>query len=415
MGYYDAYNAILSVQKSTPRDSRIALTKRSIESDFFASPSYYRVDAYLPSTPLSSTPLEVWILDDSDSKFQKQFISHPSQELDSGYLFYWPDMDQYYLTYIADKNLGDIYSRGTAMRCFSSIRWLDSDGNIREAWFCQLNTNSSTLGLNDGQVLIMPSERRQITVQNNQFTELINKEQRFIFDGRAWRTLNVDRLIDGIITLTVEEHQIDPARDNVDLRIADYYNSVHEKIIKILNGDFIQLSVGDITQLNVQVIDNGIVVDKPIEFESSDESIATVDENGLIVCLSEGNVVITASLTDDNKVFSKINIQVNAVAEDNYVITISGSDVCKSNQTQTYTAEVRNNGVVDNSKSVEWSLLADDKSSSTALALITLQTGTSCTIKANNNQQYGYVQLQARLIDDETVISFKRIQIKGLF
>lgn len=409
---YSGYSAYLSVNQTSVRDKNIVHTKRLIQSDFMNSPNYYQVPTYTPSTPLSSTPLDLWVLDDSETKDQKNIIAMPSLPLEMGYLHYW--QNNYWLTFITDKKLGDIYSRGTAIRCYSSIKWLDDDGIVREAWFFMKFDSPSNFGVEDGKVLIMPNERRTITIQNNEYTRKINKERRFIIDGRAWRTIGVDRLIDGLITLTLEENQINVATDNPELGIADYYNNLHVKTISILNGATIELNIGNTLQLNVQTMDNGTVVSEDVVYTSSDASIATVDENGLITSVNSGNVVITATLASDNTVTDSITVQVDPVVVNNYLINISGSDECKIGQFQTYTAEIRNNGVVDSTKIVAWSLLADDQIGATTLANITSQNETSCTIKANSNQQYGYVQLKATMVGDSSIVAYKRIKIRSL-
>lgn len=69
---------------------------------------------------------------------------------------------------------------------------------------------------------------------------------------------------------------------------------------------------------------------------------------------------------------------------------------------------------VTNNENVKWEIYADDKISSTTLAVITAQNSSACTVK-NNNSTSGYVQLKATLVSDETVFAWYRIQMKGLY
>lgn len=77
------------------------------------------------------------------------------------------------------------------------------------------------------------------------------------------------------------------------------------------------LDMADATtyQLSYTAIKNDIPVDSPaLSYASSDNTIATVDGNGLMTLLKEGNVVITATWTDGN----------NTTCETTIAITNSG-------------------------------------------------------------------------------------------
>lgn len=416
---YESFDAILSIRNNSPRDDRVDSGKRSVKSDFFNSPSYYQVSAYIPSTPLSSTPLDVWITDNSKLKSQKNIDAYPGQLLKSGYLIHWDTLDQYWLVIQNDDQVGDMYDRGIAQRCYSSIKWLDSTGTIREAWFCEPQSSESNFGVQDGRVLIMPNERRHIVVQRNQYTDEIHKDQRFIFDDRAWRTISINRIAtDGTIQIVVEENLINTATDNVNLRIADYYENLHVKAIEVLNGTSFNINLGSTVQLNVQVKDNGNVVSEPVTYSSGDTSIATVDTNGLVTGVGNGIVVISVTLSSDATVHKDIAVNVESVVGNNYILNLIGADSVKVSQPQTYTANVTNNGVVDTSKTVAWSLFADDGVSSTALASIGCQTETSCVvsaIKPASTVSASYVRLKAVCVQDGSIVNDKRILIKGIF
>jgi len=67
--------------------------------------------------------------------------------------------------------------------------------------------------------------------------------------------------------------------------------------------------------------------DKTIEWSSSDESIATVDQNGKITLISEGNVTIYAAATDGSGKISRIDVTVDTAVseiqlEDSYEVLI---------------------------------------------------------------------------------------------
>ena len=73
-----------------------------------------------------------------------------------------------------------------------------------------------------------------------------------------------------------------------------------------------KLNVGETSQLSVSVTPEG--ADAEVTWSSSDESIATVDENGLVTAVSAGKVRITATSVAKPTVKRMFNITVNATS-----------------------------------------------------------------------------------------------------
>jgi hypothetical protein len=66
---------------------------------------------------------------------------------------------------------------------------------------------------------------RYIWMQANVNTLKFKRDNRFVFDGRAWRVVEYDTLThQGLQILTVEEHQINEVNDNELLNIPDANN-----------------------------------------------------------------------------------------------------------------------------------------------------------------------------------------------
>lgn len=225
MGYYDAYNAILSVSSPTPRDRNVDISKRAMTSTFKANPSYYQVQITTASTPLSSTPVDSWITDDPNKVFEvKQIKLIPKIKLNYGDLVYWVNdgVGDYWLTTTVDF-MGDMYYRGSMQKCLSSIKWQDSTLTTKEAYFTVTKDSQRGLGIVDGKVVVTPKEQRFIVIQNNADTSKIVKGQRFIFDnGRAWWVTSLSNLKTGLIGLELEEQELNTTLDNVSLRICNY-------------------------------------------------------------------------------------------------------------------------------------------------------------------------------------------------
>jgi hypothetical protein len=398
------------------RETNVNLMKSKILSSFYNSPSYCSVMSYAPTLPLVSTARDTWITDATDLRDQKNITMLPDQELTKGYLHLW--RNEYWLTIQCDEDFGDVYSRGVISRCYSSLKWLDSDGIVRETPFCPKTDTASNFGVEDGKVLTLPNERRHILLQDNIYSTQIVKGSRFIIDKRSWRVSVVDRLYDGIIILVIDEDgALNSAIDNIDLRVANYYGNVANYTLEIVNGSSLSMIAEQTVQLNTLVKNNGVVVNPAIIYASSNDEIATIDANGLIRSISNGTVVMTARLVLDNSITDTISVTVEATVADNFTIEIMSTsispDEIKKNQTKNYFYKAYNNGIEVTSP-VTFTLFADDKLTSTNMATIVSQDGTNCTIK-NVDSITGYVQLKCVLNSDSLVYSWKRIQMKPLF
>ena len=123
------------------------------------------------------------------------------------------------------------------------------------------------------------------------------------------------------------------------------------------------LDMADATtyQLSYTAIKNDTVIDSPtLTYVSSDNTIATVDGNGLITLLKEGNVTITATWTDgDNTTTCETTIAItNSSAKPEPTLTISGRTELKCGYARTYTAtytDANGNDVSSNYTSV-WTI-----------------------------------------------------------
>ncbi len=59
------------------------------------------------------------------------------------------------------------------------------------------------------------------------------------------------------------------------------------------------LEIGDTRQLNVE-IDPGDADNKNVDFTSDDESIASIDNEGIVTAIAEGETIITVTTEDGN-------------------------------------------------------------------------------------------------------------------
>ncbi len=83
---------------------------------------------------------------------------------------------------------------------------------------------------------------------------------------------------------------------------------IHVDSIKITNAD-VTMKVGEVLTLNVNVLPNN-AVNRLVNFESSDSSVASVDFNGKVTARKVGTCKIKAISDDDSTKFDEINIKV---------------------------------------------------------------------------------------------------------
>ena len=127
------------------------------------------------------------------------------------------------------------------------------------------------------------------------------------------------------------------------------------------------LDMADATtyQLSYTATKNDVVVDSPaLTYVSSDDTIATVDDTGLMTLLKEGNVKITAKWTDGNNTTCETTIAIsNSGVEPEPTpttgtLTISGRENIKLGYNRTYKAiytDANGNDVSSNYTSV-WTI-----------------------------------------------------------
>ena len=114
-------------------------------------------------------------------------------------------------------------------------------------------------------------------------------------------------------------------------------------------------------QLSYTAIKNDVPVDSPtLTYVSSDNTIATVDGNGLMTLLKEGDVKITATWTDGNNTTCETTIAItnSGVVPTTDTVTISGRAELRCGISRTYKAkytDANGNDVSNNYTSV-WTI-----------------------------------------------------------
>ena len=149
MGYWDIYNARLTVNGSTQRERNVNRLKQNINTKAPSNPSYKEIRLNGEDTYL--------VINTGTKPYYKEFESVPGQKIMVGDYVEWSN--NIWLVYEADSD-DEIYTDGNLRQCQYELFWQNSDGQIisRHAWV----QNASAY--NNGE-----SGNNTITLQSNQF------------------------------------------------------------------------------------------------------------------------------------------------------------------------------------------------------------------------------------------------------
>jgi hypothetical protein len=187
-----------------------------------------------------------------------------------------------------------------------------------------------------------------VSVQYNQHTKNIKTNDRFIFDGQAFK-VNARKNFYKPQQATTQILYLEMSKDNEseqdDLINNVAYSNINYSII--LNTNLISQSVGYTTQLIATIKLNGNIVNEDVSYESDDVNVATVDSFGNVEFVGNGNCNITVKMTNNTNVLSICNISVQAVPVNNreVLITPNVTELLQG-QSEIYTCNLYVDGIL---------------------------------------------------------------------
>ena len=398
---YKAYEAYLSVAQSSPKDYYKDYYSKFVDDNFNDSISFetiihngVSVDVRVVGVFAKETPARR--IDD----YQKIIFKSADYIVKIGDLFEFGGFN-----WLCVDISGSYVSKSCmVIKCNSTINIFKN--NQLHIVPCAVETRAKlySMTLDQNRHLTEVEDVIIVRVSNNNATDLIQINDIYKI-GKRWnyKVTNLSDVIEpGILLLKM---QIVPEQQNLPTFS-----------INILNGNNLDIQQSSTLQLNVQVLADNIPLSPTPEliFESSDESIVTVDENGLVTASDLiDNAIITVTLASDTTIQQSVNINVIENVVDNYTVSISGANSINRGSTSNYSCVFKNNGLPITEQSVFY-LTADDGVNSTTLAEIVSQdsVANTCVIKGNN---VGYVRLFVRNIDNTIVSDGFRIQIRNVF
>ena len=258
--------------------------------------------------------------------------------LEKGVLFRWDENDWILLKKMFRPDQPGF--NGIAYRCTGFLKWIDKDTkelHIQPAYI-RSGRITNAVGVTPDVTRIFDNIRMHDTDWNmvaaTQKKLDFHPEMRFIINGQAYRVSNVDNVsIDNVSILSLVD---DKLLDTDDIINGIAYDDVYEYTIKNKLTDDTKLYAGDVMELPVLVLRNGVEVDEDVILTSSDESIIQVDGRRLIG-RGLGTAIINVALALNNTISIDIPIEVSEEHTQQEVkLYITGDDYIEWDSSQTY-------------------------------------------------------------------------------
>lgn len=258
--------------------------------------------------------------------------------LEKGVLFRWDENDWILLKKVFRPDQPGF--NGIAYRCTGFLKWIDKDTkelHIQPAYI-RSGRITNAVGVTPDVTRIFDNIRMHDTDWNmvaaTQKKLDFHPEMRFIINGQAYRVSNVDNVsIDNVSILSLVD---DKLLDTDDIINGIAYDDVYEYTIKNKLTDDTKLYAGDVMELPVLVLRNGVEVDEDVILTSSDESIIQVDGRRLIG-RGLGTAIINVALALNNTISINIPIEVSEEHTQQEVkIYITGDNYIEWGTSQTY-------------------------------------------------------------------------------
>jgi len=255
--------------------------------------------------------------DDTNLGSYKKFISYPYDEIKfsiGDYIsFTYGGVLKHWLITSLDKMLYyDI--NGRIERCNILLKWMDENGMIL-SYPAVAKDKLTSDAFNFNSNIVINQGKLDIEVQTNEFTKEIPINKRFLI-GDPYQAFKVIGLVNYTDTNSlVLDVMIDnkSPEDNITLGIADYYQNIYT--LSINESDFEQI-IGYTGTLSATVKNNDKIIITPLKWTSSDNDIATINNDGEFSLLTDGNVEFTCEMEANSDIKDIINVTVTVIPID---------------------------------------------------------------------------------------------------
>ena len=226
------------------------------------------------------------------------------------------------------KNMEAILGAAIVRRCNAVINVLDWYGNIVSVPISYSKMGTLGNAPHTTENTITSKNYIACICQLNEYSKQFHENTRIILGDTAYAMRGMDDFTreftddpDSVhlLTFTIERVEVQPF-DNVELGVADYGGfswDIHVDWNNSMRQGMTQ-SLGVTSKRNHETVGEEDEHAVSYLFESSDESVLTVDKNGVVTAVGEGTASITVYLEQNQDIMTTVEIDVPA-AENAYV------------------------------------------------------------------------------------------------
>ena len=279
------------------------------EQDYIGSPSYHNIDVWLDYVVGTTSSGVKNGIDFTKVMFRD--IEHPTIQG----LYYKFD-NNYHISYFY--NLYDGVEKTIAVRkCNNAMKIVDPENGGIFIIPCVVDYDMTSPSQQVSSYVITPNNHASVMVQGNPDTQRLFKlNTRYMFNGRPFKLLAYQNALYHDLdlqqpTLLYLDLYLDELHDKDDIENQLAYNGTYDYTLS-LNAENMDLMHNNSGRLSTTILLNGEEVDRPVEWETSDENVIKVAINGgyLVTGNNNDQATITAKLKGNNKVFDSIKINV---------------------------------------------------------------------------------------------------------
>ncbi|WP_026893779.1 Ig-like domain-containing protein [Clostridiisalibacter paucivorans] len=306
-----------------------------------------------------------------------------------------------YLVIHEDESTNNVYTKFIVRRIKYIVKFIID----REVHFIPVVINEGIQDIESNQYFQTGKGELVLLLKEDTTTSKINVKDRFIKMNSAWAITNITSTEKGILKIyaTMDTFNAD---DDKELEIADRWKFEDTYTIAISN-QVGTITTDDTVQLDIVAKKNDIVVENPtLTFTSSDDTVVTVDANGLVTPIRAGTVDITVNYQN---VSDTITINIEEAIVNNYTIQLENSlndPRVIIDYENTFTAKVYNNDTLVD-EPVDFAITGDTDN----LEIIS-QTDKDITLKGLD---FGNITLTVTLRSDNTVSISKDMPIEYIY
>ena len=254
---------------------------------------------------------------DTRSDDWKEFLS-PEPDFDLPYGLYLRWKNNYWIVY--NKENFDYPTRGViCRRCITTFNWIDEWGNLREYPVSIGKPKEASDYVN--VQFTNPGGFNVFYMQLDQYSKYIRPNDRFMVGNDGYwtsykvqgggvanylREETMNATSTGLLSLICFTYEGNDDTDNLEIGVANYY----EKIFTMeLDQYEIQQYSGFSTKI-IPTIKRGTVIKDNVElsWQSSDKNIVTVDEDGIITLINEGEADVICTMIKNDSVTKTVHI-----------------------------------------------------------------------------------------------------------